>query len=278
MQLRKEGYEGPTETEYIDVFVTWADVQLRKIPRKARRSLSSKELLQQDEETRRAIRKVTAASEAGKNLTPHLSRKHLNAAFQDLLFNDWRIHHLHLGPRSGKRTGRTNKVLFAHVTDDVLYLIDAMDHRDDETVFADSRLVEIMHRNFPGVLPLVEMNIARGRDGDDIDKDQRTRVRRAGIQTFVEIDGKIFGSPGGITTAGSTAEAAKFVIDLRNAVNTLEQNIKANPQVYAEQIFRDIGKRPSVLRFKLLVGGDTLSIEELNTGWRRPQMDIIRKR
>jgi hypothetical protein len=277
-QLRRERYVIPPSAKDRDVHIMWGNVRLRHVPRRRRRTLWSEELRQRsldDAELRGSIRRVCQASERGENLNPHLSRKHLTASFNDLLFNDWRIHHMHLGPRGGKRTGRTNTVLFALVTKDVLHLIDALDHKDDETVFADVSLVEIMHRNFRNAMPLVAMpGIAPGRDGRIVTKEERSLGRKAGLQMLVQIGDMMFGPAGGIATSGDNVRAVSATDDLRRAVNCLEQQIHAAPHQFAETIFQATGARPAILNFKLLAAGTAFSIAELNSDWRLNVFDF----
>lgn len=90
IQLQREGFLVPPSAPNRDVAIMWGNVRLRHIPRRPRTSVWSEELRRRplDSETRAVVRRVCVASEKGKNLNPHLSRKHLTASFNDLLFNE----------------------------------------------------------------------------------------------------------------------------------------------------------------------------------------------
>lgn len=96
------------------------------------------------------IDSIRAKVSSGQNLNPHLSRNLLDLDYNDLLLNDWRIHHFHLSTildPSGFVT-RTDPLLFAMVTDTDFYMIDVMHHDD----WANERLIEIVHNNWPDVI------------------------------------------------------------------------------------------------------------------------------
>lgn len=263
IQLQREGFLVPPSAPNRDVAIMWGNVRLRHIPRRPRTSVWSEELRRRplDSETRAVVRRVCVASEKGKNLNPHLSRKHLTASFNDLLFNDWRVHHMHLGPRGGRRTGRTGALLFVLVTDDRLHLLDLGDHE----TFGEVRLMEIAYRNFPDALPLVHAPGLRP-TGRCATGDERVAARAAGIHALVEIEDKVFFSAGGITTSGDNSRAVSAADRVLDELARLEAGIRAAPDRVADDIAAAGGVRPSALHLKILVGGCKLSLLEVNSG------------
>src|SRR5258708_299506 len=126
-----------------------------------------------------AIDQILAASLAGKNLNPYLSRKLLDATYSDPLLNDWGIHHLHLGlsVESDGFVERDDSLLFAVVRDDGLYLLDTLAHG----AWTDNSLVEIIHTNWP---ELIASYKAPGAKIEPIPEARRKLYRDHGLTTL----------------------------------------------------------------------------------------------
>ncbi len=117
-------------------------------PREVRISPSLKVPHELEEGLARLVRKF----EVGENVNPHLSKAIKNAGdrnYHDALLNDWGIHHLHLGVETGSFIARTGPLLFAMVRDEAVYMIAVKKHG----AWADRDLVEVVHQNWPELLP-----------------------------------------------------------------------------------------------------------------------------
>lgn len=141
-------------------------------------------------------------------MTPHQSKRLLDLNFNDSLLNDWDIHHFHLGTASDQSgfIQRTGPPLFARVTDTHFYLIDILNHGD----WAQQRLVEIMHNNWPDSLS--DHRYPGGLRPQFRPSDDDIRLlRRAGVDTAIQVsDGTVYGSiGGGYSTSGLSADVAR---------------------------------------------------------------------
>ena len=107
-----------------------------------------------------AIQEILQNSVEGKDLSIHYGKRvgklSTNYEKQDRLFNDWNIHHLHLGtlrkqPNSGLMN-RSKNVLFVYPTDDHAHLLflDIRSHDpNDPEPWYDKKLIEIIHAEWP---------------------------------------------------------------------------------------------------------------------------------
>jgi hypothetical protein len=131
--------------------------------------------------------------EAGADLGRYLSSLVRFAHGRDLLLAHAGIHHLHLsdvtGP--GDRVARTPHVLFVGFRPGAAYLIDIYAHESDGANWAERAIL----RNWPEAGLLEPSRFATGLT-HDFDDDARAQLRRSGVNLAVEIDGRVWSSPG----------------------------------------------------------------------------------
>lgn len=122
----------------------------------------------------------------------------------DLLWSDWKISHFHLTekpplpgdffvPRSGCH-------LLAIVEPNVVLFIDAVPHLQGEQ-YADVDLLRTVERCWPTYMARYEV---RGciAERDELSAGDRLNLRQNGVNSFIQIDGKMYTGPGmGVTTA-----------------------------------------------------------------------------
>lgn len=124
-RLRSEGYDVPSDDDPDEVVRWWFTTRARSIPRQKRAVVRSKQLQTRrdlPEEERDSVRRIEMFARKGKNLNHFLSRKRLDADFNDALFVSWKILHVHLGRPSGGRVASTSRLLFARVEAQKMYL------------------------------------------------------------------------------------------------------------------------------------------------------------
>lgn len=142
----------------------------------------------------------------------------------DLLWSDWKISHFHLTekpplpgdffvPRSGYH-------LLAIVEPNVVLFIDAVPHLQGEQ-YADVALLGTVQRCWPTYMERYEV---RGCivDGDELPTGDRLNLRQNGVNSFVQIDGKLYMGPGmGVTTAVTALNVTLQADRVMDAVDDL---------------------------------------------------------
>lgn len=167
-------------------------------------------------ENRRALAYIENKIRSGADITFHQSKDVLNPEFNDLLLNDWVIHHLHLSDTKKQKNqrfyDRTKYVLFAIFGANQAFLIDIRTHgpNGEPHVFAKKELLEIIDRNWPEILKgyVHEEITALLHDPTD---EQVDKFRKNGISFgMTEVNGKVIMNPGiGITTGGNNLHVVK---------------------------------------------------------------------
>lgn len=137
--------------------------------------------------------------ERGQDVSRHRSSAVLNPkmkAFNDRLFNDWGVHHLHLGPDNpGKPlTGRTDDCLYVYVTETDVYLLHVLGHGNYEK----REMMLRMHRNWPEIIAEHRAPGATSVDPEDeVEDDGVKTLRGAGFTYLLVLDGTPYITPGG---------------------------------------------------------------------------------
>lgn len=172
---------------------------------------------------------------AGDDVTPHLSKKLLSADYEDPLFNDWGIHHFHLGKSLGSSgfTDRTGLLLFAFVTPSDAYFINVLPHGE----WSDQELVRILHRNWPTAISHFCLKGVLGLS-QPVSNQDIAQLRKAGIQTCVEVEqGVVYGSiGGGYSAAGTSIEATMQSGRYRQHVLNMETYVRENLDFFLKKI------------------------------------------
>jgi len=194
----------------------------------------------------------------GTELTPHLSEKidtgystnplkYSSTKLQrkrhlDLLLNDWGIHHLHISndiEPNGFVT-RDGPLLFIIFTDEIAYILDLyLNHGD----WSNQNLVEIAVKNWPEARLFCELVGALGME-KRINTEERKELRSAGIDTPIEVNGKVFISATyGISSSGISTTSSLRAQNLFRTLFDLDQKIEQNPE-HLDFHFALVGLRP----------------------------------
>ena len=173
------------------------------------------------------IRQIRQAMARGHSLRPFMGDRSRSVrrrdgkasrSGNDLFFADWGLLHFHLGAdlaNSGRRVMRSRRVLIAHLTEHDAYLLDVIPHGEG---FADAwgrvELLEILHRNWPDVLGRHELKGMMAPAVDDRPSAMEyVRLREAGINVPIMVDGKAFLGPGGGLSGDGTSTYAVMLAD-----------------------------------------------------------------
>jgi hypothetical protein len=145
----------------------------------------------------------------------------------DLMLNAWGVHHLHLSQemRDDGFVRRGGIIIFAVFRKDRAYLVDLMSHGD----WAREHVIRVLVGNWPddGLVDEVRgvVGVSRSRT-----EEEALTLRKAGVNSFLEIDGKVYMPRGGMSLAGIGIDAIR---QADNIVITLEE--------FADQYDRDPG-------------------------------------
>lgn len=202
----------------------------------------------------------------GDDVNPHLSRWILNSDKPDPLLNDWGLHHIHLDNEKENESGyffkRADFLLFVLVGESEVYFIDIVRHNTNN-VFSRKDLLRIINNNWPEILePHVMRITGSGSTYSDKDIDE---LRKAGINTVIEIDGKCILSPGGgISLVGTNFPHTMQAKEILKRIEELESIVRNNSS-------KMVTNPPNVLDYKLLeytsLENKSVSlVKEVNTG------------
>ena len=181
----------PTSADFLNSLLDWLHFRARSIPQRRRTVITSPEV-QAKLGRYAAIRKIKDELSEGKDVTPWLSdtvRTRQADPKADMMFNDWRIIHFHLGNffvRKDK-VRRTGDLLFAFIADDHAVLLDVQPHgswamRDLLLILLRVSPVDMTRCEFKGVV-----GASRNYTDDEI-----LKLRQAGMNAPIEIDGRLF--------------------------------------------------------------------------------------
>ena len=179
---------------------------------------------------------------AGDDLRPHQSMSIDKPDYNDGMFDDFGIHHFHLGanphPKNPHFVTRTGPLLFALVTDDVFYCIGYYSHGE----WSRSELLDKVHANWPDTISTYSM---RGVESIHTYTDgEHQKLRNAQINTPTQRpDGTVHTSPGGgITLAGTSIKDEMHL----NGAKTLCSNLENQIKTQAAKILATINVEPPV--------------------------------
>jgi hypothetical protein len=228
-QLMAGGYHCKVDPKTPDLPVLqYFNVLHKHIPAKPRRVKRSPQF-RCPTENRPGLARFLRKVRRGDRLMAHASSLIKRADFGDLMLNDWGIHHFHLGitVQNDGFVERTDNLLFALVTEGALHCIDILPHADGAGLpnFAEQRLVEIVHVNWPEFLAHA---IPPGTQGFAMMKETLAGLRKAGLLTLtVMSDGTTYLPPGGgFVKSTHSMRARRRANRLLTAVHSAEQELR----------------------------------------------------
>ncbi len=156
-----------------------------------------------------ALEVVETKIATGEELNAHLSTRVSHPAGgdstmppskhadRDLLLAEWGVHHLHLSTEMRKDgfTSRTADVLFVVFREADAYLLGIFDHPQHEN-WAAENIFAVMVRNWSDAGLVLKSNFAIGLSQEYSD-DDRLELRKAGMNSALQVDGKVYSPSGG---------------------------------------------------------------------------------
>jgi hypothetical protein len=252
-ELAQAGYKVADALDNDEVARAWLNVGRRVIEPRPRSVFRARELAPSSEEAA-PVDEIQRRAENGLDLNCFLSKRLLDAHFQDKLLFDWGIHHFHLNLKleASGFVRRSRRLLFARVTSDAVYLIAIRGHRS----WTDETLVEIIHQNWPwtieafrlpGIVALTQST----------SPEERSDLRRAGVQTLVcTSDGVTYGLlGGGYATDGSSLGVTQDLISFREYFKQLKEVVQGVCGDICAAAW-SAGVNPATLRLRLVYEGE----------------------
>ncbi len=222
----------PTCSEYITQYFNF---RLRYIgvdtPRKVFISTELENKIK-SHSNKHTIQNIISKLNNGEDVNPYQSIQLSNADYDDDLFNDWGLHHLHLSdkphPTKLNFNERTNDLLFARFIDDKAYLIDILPHNN----FSKKNLIAIIQNNWDYLL-----QESGHLWNPDFSEDEIKVMRKKGYTIGVNINGKGYFFIGhGYFSSGINMQCG---IMSDNVLRWITQNIHLetqNSQLFKETI------------------------------------------
>ncbi len=213
------------------IAMAYFNTALRVIPPKPRRLLLSNEFKCPPDRAPGLATFVAKVAHGG-DLNPHMTKDIEGAEYHDGLFNDWGIHHFHLGlQRYAKKpyfVERTGPLLFAIVTDEAVHCIDVLRHKDDNgnPIWGCRRLLQIVHDNWPHLIQRWRMNV------EDVEPSMSDstyyQMRRRGFSCLIPLkDGTVYCSPGGgYAQAGNSFRALMMADQCMNFMRRMTAHVR----------------------------------------------------
>ncbi len=225
-ELARIGYDVSSIANSEEIIRVYFNIYRRLISLEPRQVFKSKNFSHAPE-FNDILKRIERLIESGGNINPYLSKKICDLNYNDLLLNDWGIHHLHLG-RKVEPDGfaeRTSPLLYCLFEKEIAYFIDVLSHED----FTSKKLIKTIHHNWPDLLSRYQLN---GFKGNRYSDEEIKALRKANMNCYIEIeDGISYYAPGGgMTSAGSSIhaqlESSRHVSWVRSAQQWIIDNIE----------------------------------------------------
>lgn len=194
-------------SELIRIFLSYNNRLISPIKRSVFLSKELTNQLSNDfQQFQSTVNDIAQCLRNGQDVLYRLSTKMEDILYEDRLLNDWRIYHLHLGPKGpGKFCQRSGPVLIAFIPlqHEDIYLLQIIPQHDTNTVFADKNFLHIIKNNWPEAIEYCHVSGLEGTS--DLTIEQRAALRAHGLTTADIIEGEAYIGPGiGLTSAGTS--------------------------------------------------------------------------
>lgn len=232
--LKSRGLEGVDRDEAV---FQYYNLIKRQIVAKPRRVLKSKEFICPPG-YEKALHFFESCIQNGADLTPFMTQKIFNVAYNDMLLNDWGIYHFHLSRRLREDgfVGRSEYQIFAYVSEEAVYLLKVYRH-DTKDLYSQQKMLRILEENWPEV-------IEKYRIPGAIEIIQRLNdheyalLREAHVSSFVELgkDGVYGLIGGGYASNGFSMEAIMRANYWNNRMAVLQRCLTDNAEAIGKRI------------------------------------------
>ncbi len=169
----------------------------------------------------------------GVDLNPYQSDTLKQLRFHDLLLYNWKIHHFHLSNELDLKNGyfkkRSDHLIFALVTSEVIYLLDFEQHK--EGIFGDEKWLTIIDTNWPWLLEKYKRKDIKTVYPQTTPSERQTLWTKGYSLFMTEANGSVFINPGlGNTTSGHSMEVIGEVNEIHRWLHRVNEWFKDNKQ------------------------------------------------
>jgi len=220
-EMTEMGFKYDTQKSLEENTIRYFNAKRRIVSNKPRAIHESKELCVPSEHSG-AYRDIKEIISHGRDIRPYLSRKTKDANDNDLLLNEWGIHHLHFSPE------RTKDVLFVRFTDTDAFIIQALPHGlGNSDVWVNTLLIEILNKNWPEI---IARHKVVGISGEHLNTMERLNIRKSHANVAVNVsDGRCYAVPGGgIMASGACFSDIVSCDKLFEELASWEEVVRAN--------------------------------------------------
>ncbi|HID7484560.1 TPA: hypothetical protein ACXHWU_002229 [Morganella morganii] len=188
--------------------------------------------------------------ENGEDLTPYLSKKISNLDYHDKMFNEWGIHHFHLGSRMiGGFIERTGCLLYALVTSDGVYAINIYQHDN----WTRDSILQTIHDDWPNLIDKYKLN--QGVMTHGVTPNERAILRKSNINSFFTAsNGDIYMPTGGGSVAsGYSTRTALIIIKTKKKIDSITKAICNLPDECKDNLLLRGCKKGEKVSAKLII-------------------------
>lgn len=219
-----------------------------------------------------ALKEFITKAENGDNLLPYQSQKIKQSTYNDMLLNDWGIQHFHLTRRfrDDGFAARSPYLLFAYVTDDHFYLIQAYPH-NAEDLYSKHEMVRILRDNWPEVTETFHIKELTELT-EKMNDHTYGEVRDAHMLTFLELGKNEVYYPmgGGYASNGYSSTALHQSDFWMNRLGAFQLCLRYNAEWVGRTInqIKDVDEPFCSMKIKLLWldNADRVTTAEVNSG------------
>lgn len=177
------------------------------------------------DDTKKGLQQLVERFEQGANVNPYQGRGLIlrndtsgetRHARTDLLFADWGILHFHLTakpvPAGRFFSTAADYLAFCLVGGNAVAFLDVLPH-PDRLGFANLDLFETMARNWPEFIERFRIRGVLPPSKGPLSTSEVSKLREGGVASFYNLNGSLYGSPGGGVTSASTPTRLTLACD-----------------------------------------------------------------
>jgi hypothetical protein len=158
-------------------------------------------------------------------------------------------------------TQRTGELLFVVFRPAAAYVLDIFDH----AAWTDRDIVRVAVGNWPNLDFFLEMRGVCGLSRN-FDEAEHQKLRRAGISSAVEIDGRVYVGRGMLSTAGTSYQSVRAADLLLDRLDEFER-LAADEPARIKELLRAAGVNPpDAPDFEFVFLTDGYGVREKSTG------------
>lgn len=229
------------------LIVKYFNFTLKYIESKQREIRVSSELTQKmvNHPNRDALCEIFLKIIEGIDINPYQSKQSFNSDYDDGLFNDWGIHHLHLSSDKEKQSDyfnmRTEPVVFVRFTDGIAYFLDIQPHgRDNQGVWSNTDFIRIIQNNWAD--SIADREVPNVEFTHNLSDEEIGFARRKGLLFGVNVDGKSYLLLGhGQATSGINIMAMRLANEIWRWIGANQSLFETNREEFKIRLKEQLG-------------------------------------